>query len=115
MTLLVTAPSGTSSSISRTINVGAPMSPTVTVAFSPTNPRAGNVVNFTATATGVNGATIDRYDWNFGGGVGLATTATGSNTATFAAATSTTYLVTVTVTDSNGTTATATVPVTVQP
>lgn len=115
VTLLVTAPAGTSSTVSRTVNIGAPVAPTVTLTFSPTNPRAGNTVNFTATATGFNGATINSYQWNFGGGVGLATTTTGSNTATFAAPQSTTYLVTVTVTDSNGTTATATSPVTVQP
>jgi PKD repeat protein len=116
VTLVVTAPSGTSSSTSRTITVGNPVAPTVSLTFSPTNPRNGATVNFTATATAANGATITEYQWNFGGGTGAqATTTTGANTATFVAVQSTTYLVTVTVRDSNGATATTTVSVAVQP
>jgi hypothetical protein len=116
VTLLVTSPAGTSSTVSRTITVGNPVVPTVSLTFSPTNPRSGNVVNFNATAQAANGASIDSYSWNFGGGTGAAlVTADGLNTATFTAATSTTYLVTVTVRDSNGSTASTTASVTVQP
>jgi PKD domain len=116
VSLLVTAPSGTFSSTSRNITVGNPVAPTVTLTFSPTNPRNGNVVNFTATAQAANGATITEYRWNFGGGTGAApTTTTGANTATFVAVQSTTYLVTVTAVDSNNSMTTATATVSVQP
>jgi hypothetical protein len=117
--LLVTAPAGTSSTVSRAIPVGPPVAPTASLTFSPTNPTPTTTVNFNASASqAFNGATIVEYRWNFGGATangGLVTT-TPLNTAVFGASpTSRTYLVTVTVVDSNGLTASATQNVTVAP
>lgn len=117
VSVLVTAPSGTFQTATRTITVVAPVSPIAQLTFSPTNPRNGNTVNFNAGGSqAFNGATIVEYRWNFGGGTGTAsTTSSPLNTATFSAPVSTNYLVTLTVVDSNGSTASTTQTVTVAP
>jgi hypothetical protein len=119
VTLTVTSFYGTSSAVSRTVPVGAPVVPTASLSFSPTNPTPTTTVNFNASASrAFNGATIVEYRWNFGGATangGLVTTEP-LNTAVFGASpTSRTYVVTVTVVDSNGQTATASSNVTVAP
>lgn len=119
VSLLVTSPSGTFSSVSRSIPVGPPVVPQAALSFSPTNPTPATTVNFNASASqAFNGATIVEYRWNFGGATanGGLVTAGPLNTAVFgASATSRSYVVTVTVVDSNGQTATASSNVTVAP
>jgi PKD repeat protein len=111
VTLTVTAPSGTFSSVSRTVTVGAPLAPTASFSFSPTDPQFGDTVFFNASqSTALNGATIVQYQWDFGNGA-TATTTTPTTSTTYFNERS--YLVRLIVTDSNGVTATATQTLTV--
>jgi len=69
VTLAVTSPGGVTSRTQRTVTVGNAVLPTATFTFSPSNPVTGDEVRFNASSsTAANGATIDRYLWDFGNG-----------------------------------------------
>jgi PKD repeat protein len=111
VTLTVTAPSGTFGSVSRTVAVGAPVAPTASFSFSPSDPQFGDFVFFNASqSAGKNGATIVQYQWDFGNGATATTTIPTTSRQYF---NERSYLVRLIVTDSNGVTATATQTVTV--
>lgn len=113
VTLTVTNARGVSSATSQFLEVGAPPTtpsgPTADFVFSPTAPAANQNVFFDGrTSTAAEGASITRWEWNFGDG----TVGEGERvTHTYTAAGN--YIVVLTVTDSRGTRATTTKSVTV--
>ena len=100
---------------SSTLTVGAG-DPTASIVHSPDEPAAGAVVNFDASgSTASGGATIVRYEWNFGDDSSdqFVTRAFPDVQHVFASAGD--FVVTLVVTDSEGRTATATDTLTVAP
>jgi PKD repeat protein len=106
VTLTVTTGAGVRAQMQRTVTVGAAVAPTAAFTFSPTDPRPGQVVNFNGnTSVGANGATIVRWDWDFGDGDRQANA---GPIPTNDFPTEGTYVVQLTVTDDRGRTATIT-------
>jgi PKD repeat protein len=69
VTLRVTDTRGQSAQISQTLTIAAGTPPTAVYVYSPTAPRAGQDIFFTAEASrAANGRRIVAYDWNFGSG-----------------------------------------------
>jgi chitodextrinase len=111
VTLRVTDDRGQSVQISQSVTVEAAVIPTAEFEFSPTAPRSGQQIFFTAEKSrAAAGRHIVAYDWNFGSG------RTGSGV-TIAKQYDTpgTYVVTLTVTDDAFQTHTTSKPVTVAP
>jgi PKD repeat protein len=107
VTVIVRDDIGQTGAGSTTFTVGSGINATFT--FSPTNPKISDAVFFNATSTTTSaGASITRYEWDFGDG----STADGS-TASHTYGAARTYVVRLTVTDSLGRTATITQNVTV--
>lgn len=107
--LTVTDARGASDITAQSITVGAGTPPTASFVFSPTNPAAGQLINFNASASrAAPGRTIVSYRWDFGSGSfgDGPIIAKGYNTPG-------TYNVTLTVTDDAGQVGTATQSVTV--
>jgi PKD repeat protein len=115
VTLTVTSLAyGTSASITRSLSVGAPVGPTATFAFSPTNPRINDTIYFDATGSqGANGATISTYAWDFGNGTTLVSNTPTGATASYGVDRG--WRVRLTVTDSNSQTASFEQTITVRP
>jgi PKD repeat protein len=111
VTLTVTAPGGTTSSVTRSFTMVAPTAPVAAFTVTPSAPVATQQAIFNASTSSVGtGATITQYAWDFGD----STTATSSlpmTPKTYGAAG--TYIVTLTITDSLARTATVTQTVTV--
>jgi PKD repeat protein len=75
VTLTVTGPSGTSSSLTRSLTVAPPAPPTAAFDPIPASPTAPATVTFDASRSTVGaGATITSYVWTFGDGTPGATT-----------------------------------------
>jgi PKD repeat protein len=97
------------------LNTGVPTGITAVFTFSPTNPRAGDAVNFNAaSSTPSGGATITEYRWDFGDGTPPVTMSTPTIQHPFAVG-DRIYVVRLTVVDSQGRTAPTTQNVTVRP
>ena len=109
-TVTVTDNEGATATASVALTI-ASRPPTVSVSAVPTTARAGDAIQFTASATDPDG-TIAGYQWAFGDGQ---TAATGTGTVGHTYATAGTFTATVTVTDSDGLTASAAVTVTITP
>jgi PKD repeat protein len=114
-TLTLVDGSGRSASLSRSITVAVSTTvPTSVFVFSPSAPRAGQVVNFNAAQSRPPaGGSIVSYTWNFGDGSPRVTT--GDPAITKAFASPGTYQVSLTVTDNAGRTAVSVVPVPILP
>ena len=75
VTLTVTSPAGTSSSVTKTLTVTPPAPPVAAFDPIPASPTAPATVTFDATRSNVGpGATITSYVWTFGDGTPGATT-----------------------------------------
>jgi len=102
-TLTVTSPNGTSGTASKSLIVSAPAPPKASFTVTPSSPTAGANATFDASGSTVGaGASIVKYEWDFGDG-NNASPATATTTHAYAAAGS--YTVKLTVTDSLGRTA----------
>lgn len=113
VTLTVTDDRGGVGSRTRAVAVSAPAAPVANIVVSPTQPTAGNAVNFDGGGSTVGaGASIVEYSWTFGDGSPVVTTASAQTSHTFA--TPATYVVRLTVRDNLGRTATTTANVAVQ-
>jgi PKD repeat protein len=97
---LTVTDSGGNSTTQRTVVVVLPAAPvTVSLTASDSTPNVGQIVVFTATASGGTGTTISRYEWTLGDGSTQSTTA---NTISHSYAGSGQKLVKVTATASGG-------------
>ncbi len=107
VTVIVRDDIGQTGAGSTAFTVGSGINATFT--FSPTNPKIADAVFFNATSTTTSaGASITRYEWDFGDGA-----AADGSTASHTYGAARTYVVRLTVTDSLGRTATITQNVTV--
>ena len=104
VTLTLTDPQGRTASTSQTLTVGLGARPTAEFTFSPTAPRAGQAVNFNASASIAPNSRIVSYTWDFGDGTPVVTV--GEPTIQHAFAAGATYNVTLVVTDAVGRTST---------
>ena len=114
-TLTLVDANGRSASLSQSITVTqSTAQPTAAFVFSPSAPRAGQVVNFNAVQSRPPaGGSIVSYTWNFGDGSPRVTTGDPAITKAFASAG--TYQVSLTVTDNAGRTAVTVVAVLIAP
>jgi len=110
--LTVTDEVGQTARRAQSVTVAALADATASFTFSPTDPGPGDSVNFNGSASRASeGATITRYDWNFGDGA----TASGTvATTAHSYAVAKSYIITLKVTDSAGKTALATQSLTVE-
>jgi PKD repeat protein len=100
ITLTVADNTGRTGTTTGSVTVGQGQQPVANFNFSPTGPRAGNLVSFDATvSTAPPGRTIARHEWNFGDNSPILSGVEPRPTHTYAAAG--TYVVTLTVIDSS--------------
>jgi PKD repeat protein len=111
VTLTLTDDAGHTGSVTIAVPVGITAAPTASFLTSPSLPRAGDVVNFNASASqAATGHTIRTYAWDFGDGSPQTTT---KPQTTHAYLNPGTYTVTLVVTDDVGATGVKSNPVTV--
>jgi PKD repeat protein len=116
VTLRVKDQFGRENVASKNVTVGTAVALTADFAFSPTNPKAGGVVNFNANASK---ASVDRrivdYTWDFGDGTQIFSTSSATVGHAYAGAccADVTYTATLTVTDDIGRRATVSKTITV--
>jgi PKD repeat protein len=109
--LTVTDARGTAATVAKTVTVGAGTPPTAAFIYSPTSPKAGDTIFWSAqSSTAAPGRRIVSYEWNFGSGsfASGVTVSKGYNTPG-------TYKVELKVEDDAGQTAVASADVTVLP
>jgi PKD repeat protein len=114
VTLTLVDPFGRTASAAQSLTVAVADLPFADFVFSPTNPRAGQNVNFNASSSRApNGGRIVSYTWDFGDGTPRVTTPDTVVGKTFAAAA--TYTVTLVVSDQAGRTATRSLTIQIAP